>query len=193
MMMLYRGINQSGYIFFEVFMRLLYALCFICVFSISACREAKTSNDDSIDLKQYESTLDRSEELSEKEQELRQMELDLQQKEEELSRQKTSIPDPQIVEQDSPRSTYSGGVQGEYPEASNQLLTANDLRYTSKEVLVIMRNEIFARHGYIFKRSDLHNHFSKKPWYKPQHNDVSHLLTQVEKENIRLIKAFEDL
>ncbi len=56
-----------------------------------------------------------------------------------------------------------------------------------------MRNEIFARHGYIFKRSDLYNHFAKKPWYNPQHNDVSHLLTQVEKENIRLIKAFEDL
>jgi hypothetical protein len=181
-----------GIYLFEVCMRLYYALCFLCVFSISACREAKTTNEETINLKEYESTLERSEELSDKEQELRQLELDLQQKEEELSRQKTSIPDPQIIDQEPPRTTYSG-VQGDYPEASKQLLTANELRYTSKEVLVIMRNEIFARHGYIFKRADLHNHFVKKPWYNPQHNDVSHLLTQVEKDNIRLIKAFEDL
>lgn len=174
-------------------MRLFYALCIVCAFSISACREAKKANDEGIDLKQYESTLERSEELSDKEQELRQLELDLQQKEEELSRQKTPIPDPQIIDQESARETYSGGLTGDYPEASTKLLTANDLRYTSKEVLVIMRNEIFARHGYIFKRSDLHNHFAKKPWYNPQYSDVSHLLTQVEKENIRLIKAFEDM
>lgn len=181
-----------GVYLFEVCMRQFYVLCCICLLSISACREAKTGNEESIDLQQYESTLDRSEELSDKEQELRQLELDLQQKEEELARKNTSVPDPDIIQQDQPRTTYSG-VQGDYPEASKQLLTANDLRYTSKEVLIIMRNEIFARHGYIFKRDDLYNHFAKKPWYNPQHEDVSHLLTHIEKENIRLIKAFEDL
>lgn len=182
-----------GVYLFEVYMRLYYALCFLCVCSISACREAKTTNDETINLQEYESKLDQSDELSDKEQELRQLELDLQQKEEELSRQELSIPDPQIIESEPPRATISGGLTGDYPEASKQLLTANELRYTSKEVLVIMRNEIFARHGYIFKRADLHNHFAKKSWYNPQHSDVSHLLTQVEKDNIRLIKAFEDL
>ena len=91
------------------------------------------------------------------------------------------------------RNTGARNIPGDYPEASTVLLQPNELRMTSKEVLLLMRNEIFARHGYIFKRDDLYNHFITKPWYNPRLKDVSHLLSPIEKANIKLIKQFEDL
>jgi len=59
-------------------------------------------------------------------------------------------------------------------------------KYSKKE-LRIMRNEIFASHGYIFKSADLKELFSKTKWYKPQYKDVTDKLTKVEKYNIKLI------
>jgi hypothetical protein len=70
-------------------------------------------------------------------------------------------------------------------------LTIENLNQLPKEELKIMRNEIFARHGYIFKADDLTNYFSEQDWYNPQFNDISDRLTPIEKENIGLIKQFE--
>ncbi len=54
-----------------------------------------------------------------------------------------------------------------------------------------MRNEIFARHGLIFKRSDLDNYFRKQPWYTPMNENVDGMLTPIEKANIELLKRIE--
>ena len=50
-----------------------------------------------------------------------------------------------------------------------------DIQVQSLEELRITRNEIFAKHGYIFKSEDLANHFSTKDWYEPKYDDVNHL------------------
>lgn len=50
----------------------------------------------------------------------------------------------------------------------------------SKTELRLMRNEIFARHGYIFKSADLRNHFSKQPWYNARYSNVDAMLTPIE-------------
>lgn len=55
------------------------------------------------------------------------------------------------------------------------------------EELRIMRNEIFAKHGYIFNSEDLQEYFSAFEWYVAEHEDVNHLLTESDKENIKLI------
>jgi len=80
---------------------------------------------------------------------------------------------------------------GEYPFASTRQLTTNDIANLSKFQLKIMRNEIFARHGYIFKAPDLQEYFSTKYWYHPQHEDISDMLTPLEKTNIDFIKRWE--
>jgi serine/threonine protein kinase len=79
-------------------------------------------------------------------------------------------------------------VPGWYPEASTRQLTPADLSPLSKEQLKIMRNEIFARHGYIFQTQAMKEYFQATPWYYPQFDDVSHLLTPIEQYNIQLIQ-----
>jgi hypothetical protein len=80
---------------------------------------------------------------------------------------------------------------GQFPEASKRLLTEDDVNNMGKENLETMRNEIFARHGYCFKKKHLREMFEDKDWYIPNTVDVKKDLTDIEKKNIALIKRFE--
>lgn len=80
---------------------------------------------------------------------------------------------------------------GDYPEASERKLTYDDVSHLNKFQLKIMRNEIFARYGYIFKTQEMKSHFSSQNWYQPLYNDVNNRLTRLEKENAEYIKTFE--
>jgi len=81
---------------------------------------------------------------------------------------------------------------GLYPEGSNRYLSSSDLSGKSKYDLKIMRNEIFARHGFIFQTNEMQDYFSKQSWYNPRYSDVNNMLTSIEKDNIALIKKFEN-
>ena len=60
--------------------------------------------------------------------------------------------------------------------------------------LQIMRNEIYARHGQKFAAgSEPATHFSAQAWYKPQFEDVSSKLTEIERINIALIQILEKI
>jgi hypothetical protein len=86
----------------------------------------------------------------------------------------------------------SGTFPGKYPEGSKRYLDESDLIvYYGKDELKIMRNEIFARHGYIFKTDDLKSYFGKQSWYTPQRVNVDNLLSNIEKKNIATIKSAE--
>jgi len=78
-----------------------------------------------------------------------------------------------------------------YPQGSERILTDSDLQNISKHDLRIMRNEIFARHGYIFKSDDLKEYFKNQDWYTPKYEDVNSMLTSIEKKNIEFIKSHE--
>jgi hypothetical protein len=82
-------------------------------------------------------------------------------------------------------------LNGLYPFASEELLNASELNSYTKQDLKIMRNEIYARHGYIFKTPELKTYFLKQSWYYGQHNDVTSKLSSIEKQNIELIKKYE--
>ncbi|MFN5170507.1 MAG: YARHG domain-containing protein [Cyclobacteriaceae bacterium] len=88
---------------------------------------------------------------------------------------------------------YGQSVTGDYPQASQRLLTQADVCELDGEKLKIMRNEIFARYGYIFKSPDLQQHFQQQAWYQPTSTDVTARLTDVEKTNINLIRRQEEL
>jgi len=84
-------------------------------------------------------------------------------------------------------------LPGKYPEASAKYLTSEDLKYLTKTELQIMRNEIFARHGYIFKTNpQMISYFNNQSWYTPRYNDVNYLLSEIEKSNLDLIKSYEN-
>jgi len=80
---------------------------------------------------------------------------------------------------------------GDYPEASQRLLVADDLEPYPKRELEFMRNEIFARHGYCFKKKELRQEFEMQDWYVPNTVDIKGFLTDTEKKNIALIKRYE--
>ena len=81
---------------------------------------------------------------------------------------------------------------GYYHITSSRLLTEEDIKGFSKSDLSIMRNEIFARHGYIFRDPMLQEYFSQMPWYTPQQADISQItLSSVEENNVLFIKRYE--
>jgi hypothetical protein len=49
----------------------------------------------------------------------------------------------------------------------------------------ILRNALFARHGYIFKSKDLKEFFSHRSWYKPLLKDIQ--LSDIDKHNLDFI------
>lgn len=86
----------------------------------------------------------------------------------------------------------SGIFAGDYPQVSRRYLTADELSVLDKEHLLIMRNEVFARYGFIFKEGGkMEKFFSQKDWYEAEHKDVTDFLTQLELLNIELIRQFE--
>jgi len=80
---------------------------------------------------------------------------------------------------------------GAYPQSSTRALAEKDVENLKNEELRIMRNEIYARHGYSFKLADMREHFDSLEWYMPMAVDVTTDLTKVEKENAAFIKRYE--
>lgn len=85
--------------------------------------------------------------------------------------------------------TSDANVNGDYSFASLIKLTKDDLMGFTKAELRIIRNEIYARHGYIFDSKDLRDYFMKKEWYKPRTKNVK--LSAIEQYNVNLIKQYE--
>jgi hypothetical protein len=80
---------------------------------------------------------------------------------------------------------------GNYPEASQRLLKTEDVENLLADQLAMMRNEIFARHGYCFSRKEMRQQFENEDWYVPNTVDIKGFLTDIEKKNIALIKRYE--
>lgn len=75
--------------------------------------------------------------------------------------------------------------------SSTQELKESDLKNLRKLDLQILRNTIFARHGYSFKKKTYRQFFDRADWYIPVSNDVNGTLTALEKKNIKLLERFE--
>lgn len=80
---------------------------------------------------------------------------------------------------------------GDYTFASEKYLIIEDINNYSINELRIIRNEIYARYGYIFKSKDLELYFLSKAWYKPSRKNVDDYLSKIEESNIRLIRYTE--
>lgn len=59
--------------------------------------------------------------------------------------------------------------------------------------LDVMRNEIFAEYGFIFKSPKWKAYFEAKPWYKPRYDNVDKLLPEKDKANIKFILEYQGL
>ena len=73
-------------------------------------------------------------------------------------------------------------------------ITEDDLNGMSKSDLEILRNSIYAWHGYRFTRDDLANYFKQFSWYDPVTSDaqaVWNSFNSIEQYNVNFIKDHE--
>lgn len=82
-----------------------------------------------------------------------------------------------------------------FPDSDKKYLSEEEIRSLSADKLYIGRNEVFARHGYIFKDPNLKQHFESTSWYQgtvtgDQFN--MSVFNEYERKNVELIKAIED-
>jgi hypothetical protein len=77
--------------------------------------------------------------------------------------------------------------------ASKKLLSRQDVENMHKGDLEIIRNSIYARHGYSFKTRKIRYIFDRYvDWYMPFSTDVRDKLTEIEQKNIALLKRYEE-
>lgn len=74
--------------------------------------------------------------------------------------------------------------------ASKQKLTEKELKNLRKLDMEIIKNSVFARHGYSFKKQTYRNFFEQTDWYIPVSNNVDSELSPMEKENVALLNRF---
>lgn len=80
-------------------------------------------------------------------------------------------------------------------ESSTRAITENDLQNLGPIECKIARNEIYARHGRKFTDEQMQNYFDGCAWYKgdiPADSFSSDLLSEIERENVERISAYED-
>lgn len=71
------------------------------------------------------------------------------------------------------------------------LITDEKLESLDDKTIELIKNEIYARHGYIFTDRALKKYFETFSWYKPNDDYSPKLLNQTEKANIKIIKKFQ--
>ena len=103
-----------------------------------------------------------------------------------------SKPDPVVIVQENPQPVYYSS-DFIFPQSSTKYLSQSQVSSLSDYQLGIARNEIYARHGYIFKLDRFKSYFESQSWYVPRYSDVSSIsLNEIETYNVALIKAEED-
>lgn len=159
-------------------MKSYFTFAFFTIIALISC-----SNDDD-KIKELESKLEQQQQdLNQQKQEQLEQKIDSQEKQIESLKTK----DDRV----QPRKAFFARGAGLFPEASERRLVYEDLIDLTGRDLKIMRNEIYARHGYIFKTNDMIDYFSNQQWYEPVNKDVTSMLTNIEKENAEYIKNYE--
>ncbi|MGB8509166.1 MAG: protein kinase, partial [Pyrinomonadaceae bacterium] len=75
---------------------------------------------------------------------------------------------------------------------SSTLLTTDDLTTLTPTELRLLRNSVFARYGRGFDTPELKRYFQSRPWYKERADFNEVQLTDADRANAELIKAFEN-
>ncbi len=76
-----------------------------------------------------------------------------------------------------------------YPQAANRIISNEELLLMKSDELELMRNEIYASHGFIFTDASWSTHFSEMTWYTASQKNVTAMLSDVERINLEHITA----
>ena len=81
-------------------------------------------------------------------------------------------------------------------ESDVRYLTKEDLAFDPPVVIHLAKNEIYARHGYIFKDQNLYNYFMGCIWYTPTiapEDFGDEVFNEYEKENLKLLDELDTM
>jgi hypothetical protein len=107
-------------------------------------------------------------------------------------KQKMTKEEREMYEEFSENNDFATATNNIYKiNASTSLLKEKDIANMFKGDLVVIRNTIYARHGYAFKSKPLRAFFEKQDWYVPIKTDIKNELTEIEKQNIALLLMYE--
>jgi hypothetical protein len=103
-----------------------------------------------------------------------------------------AAPAPQVNTEDELGIPEHFKAVESYLTPVDRIVTETDLQGRSKAELRVMRNEVYARHGRVFQSPELHDYFTRKPWYSQNPSYADSLLSSVDKENVRVIQESEN-
>lgn len=81
-------------------------------------------------------------------------------------------------------------------DSSTRKLTENDVYGMNKQQLILARNEIFCRNGYVCSDTDLFAYFARCSWYLPETapGDLDRVeLNSTETANVNFLKKYQEL
>lgn len=109
------------------------------------------------------------------------------------SEAETETPSPSPSESPEPSPSPSPEAEASdylLPDSASRALTEADLEDLSWRELCLARNEIFARHGRIFKTPEIAQYFESKDWYDGRYSEVT--LSELETNNVNFILSYEN-
>ena len=83
-------------------------------------------------------------------------------------------------------------MPGDMELFENKLISENMLHGLSLHELRLLRNEIYARHGRVFKTPWIQQYFGMQPWYDPKDDFKDEELSGPDKTNVETIVAYEN-
>ncbi|OOM16454.1 YARHG domain-containing protein [Clostridium saccharobutylicum] len=103
---------------------------------------------------------------------------------------------PTEVKENGGQASKTGTGSNDYifKDSDKTYLMEDDLRGKTKDELALARNEIFARHGYVFTDETYKKYFSSKSWYTPNssYDGSDSALNQYEIANYKVIQNWEN-
>lgn len=69
-----------------------------------------------------------------------------------------------------------------------------DFQQLPPEMIHLAKNEIYARHGYIFKDDDLQNYFMGCAWYQPENSSEKFsdlVINEIEQHNLEILARLD--
>ena len=75
--------------------------------------------------------------------------------------------------------------------SDKRLISEQYLDNLTKDEVALVRNEIYARHGYIFNSEYYQQYFASKSWYRPNPGFSEEMFSEIEKMNKTTIVEYE--
>lgn len=98
----------------------------------------------------------------------------------------------QLIETIQRQQRHVALAPGDMELFENKLISDAMLRGLSLHELRLLRNEVYARHGRIFKTLWIQQYFGNQPWYDPKEDFKDEELSGADKTNVETIVAYEN-